>query len=83
MTDEDAKESRNENLEHFLCTKFVSQQLKLASMNIASTEVMLTRRGDEMHFDMFVNIVEGNCSQYDRTLLVLSTCKQKGMNMII
>ena len=84
MTVGDAKEPLNEKVKLHLCTKFVSEELKLASTNLNYKEVWLTRErttsGREQYgLDMFFdNIAEGNCSQYDRTLLVLSRCK--GMN---
>ena len=78
------------NIKYFLCNQIILRQQEIGSTNVSYSEVWLGRGREffegysETHLD---NIVEGDCSQYGRTLLLLSLCEEQnqeeGMGMIM
>ena len=67
-----------------LCEHIIGDQSELESDNVSHSEVWLAREpfSDYQVFKGEVvldYIVKGNCSRYGRRLLLLSSCKEKGI----
>ena len=77
-------------IKKYLCDQVILRQEELESTNVSLSEVWLAREHahpfaagfEEIYLD---NIVTGDCSRYDRTLLFLSWCEEQeeGMKMIV